>query len=428
MATPTEVIAALEAAVAAAPGETALRLHLAELLANAGEGTRALVHVRTLLAADPSNVPALKLFARLQSSSASANAGTEDDDDDDDDENAENEADDDESDDTDRDLHVAPVATLPSAKGTKSNVVQLSVLSGGKRTRDEDSPFFELERPEITLADVAGMGKVKERLVLSFLAPMKQPELRRLYGKKLRGGLLLYGPPGCGKTYIARAVAGEMNARFFSIGIADVLSKWLGESEGNVKSMFEVARRNKPCVIFLDELDAIGHKRSQLTSSSHSVVNQLLDEMDSVGKDNEGIFVLAATNHPWDVDAALRRPGRLDRSVLVLPPDEAARRRVLELGLQDRPVEGVDLDDLARRTNGYSGADLTHLVDSAAELAMAHAVKTGKVRPIGSRDFAAALKDVRPTTQAWFDTAKNYALYANEGGLYDDLLAYLKRR
>jgi ATP-dependent 26S proteasome regulatory subunit len=421
MATPTEVIAALEAAVAAAPGEGALRLHLAELLAAAGDGARALVHVRALLVADPSNVPALQLFARLQAPTQSPDTVTDEDEDNDED----NDEDDDED---DGDVSTSNVTALPHVKGNKSNVVQLSVLSGGKRTRDEDSPFFELERPDITLADVAGMEKVKERLTLSFLAPMKQPELRRLYGKKLRGGLLLYGPPGCGKTYIARAVAGEMNARFFSIGIADVLSKWLGESEGNVKSMFEVARRNKPCVIFLDELDAIGHKRSQLTSSSHSVVNQLLDEMDSVGKDNEGIFVLAATNHPWDVDAALRRPGRLDRSVLVLPPDEAARRRVLELGLQDRPVEGLDLDDLARRTNGYSGADLTHLVDSAAELAMAHAVKTGKVRPIGSRDFSTALKDVRPTTQAWFDTAKNYALYANEGGLYDDLLAYLKRR
>jgi AAA+ superfamily predicted ATPase len=416
--TPTEVIAALEAAVATAPGETALRLHLAELLTTAGNHARALHHVREILTRDPGHVPALKLFTRLRSSAASS--GARDDERADRQENDENEDEEAEGDEDDEPRAIGG--------GGKSNVVQLSLLAGGRRPKDDASPFFEIERPEISLADVAGMEKVKERLVLSFLAPLKQPELRRLYGKKLRGGLLLYGPPGCGKTYIARAVAGEMNARFFSIGVADVLSKWLGESEGNVKNAFELARRNRPCVVFLDELDAIGHKRSQLTSSSHSVVNQLLDEMDSVGKDNEGIFVLAATNHPWDVDAALRRPGRLDRSVLVLPPDEAARRRVLELGLQDRPVEGIDLDDLARRTNGYSGADLTHLVDSAAELAMAHAVKTGKVRPIGSRDFSAALKEVRPTTQAWFDTAKNYALYANEGGLYDDLLAHLKRR
>lgn len=423
--TPTEVIAALEAAVAAAPGETALRVHLADLLATAGKRERALHHLRAILERDPSHVPALKLFARVQSATT---ASSERDGATDSSTGYEDHDEPDESNDSEGDEDSDGGGEPARSAGSKNNVVKLSVLAGGRRAKPEDSPFFEIERPEITLADVAGMEKVKERLVLSFLAPLKQPELRRLYGKKLRGGLLLYGPPGCGKTYIARAVAGEMNARFFNIGVADVLSKWLGESEGNVKNAFEVARRNRPCVVFLDELDAIGHKRSQLSSSSHSVVNQLLDEMDSVGKDNEGIFVLAATNHPWDVDAALRRPGRLDRSVLVLPPDEAARRRVLELSLQDRPAEGVDLDDLARCTSGYSGADLTHLVDSAAELAMAHAVKTGKVRPIGSRDFAAALKEVRATTQAWFDTAKNYALYANEGGLYDDLLTYLKRR
>src|SRR5687768_1584698 len=159
--TPTEVIAALEAALAAAPGETALRLHLADLLTTAGDHARALHHVRAILATDPGHVPALKLFARLQSAASTREPDASADEDD------------------------APAAT------GKSNVVQLSVLAGGRKTKDADSPFFEIERPEITLADVAGMEKVKERLVLSFLAPMKQPELRRMYGKKLRGGLLL---------------------------------------------------------------------------------------------------------------------------------------------------------------------------------------------------------------------------------------------
>jgi ATP-dependent Zn protease len=278
----------------------------------------------------------------------------------------------------------------------------------------------------VTFADVAGLDEAISELreVVDYL---RDPHRFERLGAHMPKGVLLYGMPGCGKTLLARALAGETGVPFYFVSATSFVEKFVGLGASRVRQLFDAAKGSAPAIIFLDELDAIGHKRSQLTSSSHSVVNQLLDEMDSVGKDNEGIFVLAATNHPWDVDAALRRPGRLDRSVLVLPPDEAARRRVLELGLQDRPVDGLDLDDLARRTNGYSGADLTHLVDSAAELAMAHAVKTGKVRPIGSRDFSTALKDVRPTTQAWFDTAKNYALYANEGGLYDDLLAYLKR-
>lgn len=397
-----EVIRALEAAVAAAPHESALRLHLAELLSGAGEHGRALEHVRALLASDPGNVPALRLFAALNSALGGQALD-------------------------------APSAKPPEAgvsdpqRSRPDNVVQLSVLAGGRRAHDEDSPFAKFERPALTLADVAGMETVKERLWLSFLGPLEQPELRRLYGKKLRGGLLLYGPPGCGKTFIARAVAGEMGARFFSVSTADVLSKWVGESEQNVQQLFQLARRNAPCVVFLDEIDAIGHKRGR-DNAAHSVVNQLLTELDSVDKDNQGIFVLAATNHPWDVDAALRRPGRLDRAVLVTPPDRTARQRMLELSLETRPVEGVDLGAIADKTPRYSGADLAHLVDSAAELAMADAIASGRVRPIGKRDFARALEEVRPTTQAWFDTAKNYALYANDGGQYDDLLLYLKRR
>ncbi|KUJ70680.1 AAA family ATPase [Streptomyces albus subsp. albus] len=289
---------------------------------------------------------------------------------------------------------------------------------------------WDVERSRLSLADVGGMEQVKLRLEAAFLTPMRNPELRRLYGKSLRGGLLLYGPPGCGKTFIARAIAGELGARFMNVSITDVLDMWIGNSERNLRELFATARRNAPCVVFLDELDALGAKRSQLRHSGlRTTVNQLLTELDGVdGEANEGLFVLAATNHPWDVDPALRRPGRLDRTLLVLPPDEPAREAILRRHLKDRPVARIDLRKLVKRTDGFSGADLRHLCESAAERALLDSVRTGQARMIGTEDLLAALEQLRPTTGPWFQTARGVAQFANEGGTYDELLGYLKRK
>ena len=293
----------------------------------------------------------------------------------------------------------------------------------------DEADAYDAEQAGLTLADVAGMAEVKQRLEAAFLAPMRNPDLRRLYGKSLRGGLLLYGPPGCGKTFIARAVAGELGASFIAVSFADIIDMFVGQSERNIHELFEVARRNAPCVLFLDEVDAIGQKRSQLRHTPmRSAVNQLLLELDDVSGNNEGVFLLAATNHPWDVDSALRRPGRFDRTLLVLPPDAAAREGVFRYHLKDRPVAGIDLAKLARSTDGYSGADIAHICETAAERALMDSVRRGEPRMIGSPDLEAAIAEVKPSLGAWFDVARNVALFANEGGTYDDLAAYLRKR
>ncbi|EWM17672.1 cell division protein FtsH [Kutzneria sp. 744] len=293
---------------------------------------------------------------------------------------------------------------------------------------EEELGFLDVEEGRITLNDVGGLKAVKERLEAAFLAPMRNPELRRLYGKNTRGGLMLYGPPGCGKTFMARAVAGELGAKFISVTLSDVLDMYIGQSERNLHEMFETARRNAPCVLFLDEVDALGQKRSQLRSSAmRGTVNQLLVELDDVRDSNEGVFVLAATNHPWDVDTALRRPGRFDRTLLVLPPDGEARQAILRYHLKGRHAEGIDIAKLAKRTEGYSGADLAHACDVAAEKALLDSVRSGRTRMIGAKDLEEALKEVRPSTGPWFAAARNVAMFANEGGQYDELLAYMKK-
>ncbi|MFO0728305.1 MAG: ATP-binding protein [Myxococcota bacterium] len=309
----------------------------------------------------------------------------------------------------------------PSIAATAGGGMRL-VASEGELIGDE---FAEAG---ITFEDVAGMEEVKDRLRRSFLNPLKNPELVQRYGMTLGGGLLLYGPPGCGKTHIARAMAGEIGARFISIGLSDVLDMWFGESERKLHELFENARRKAPVVMFFDEVDALGQRRTNLKGAAgRTLVNQFLSEMDGFAKNNAGVFILGATNHPWDLDTAIRRPGRFDRLVLVTPPTLAARKRLFELSLQGRPLGSIDYDRAAKQTEGYSGADIAAIASIAVQLAMEQAMETGKDVPIEDGLLKRAIADVRGSTRPWLETARNYAIYANEGGVYDDLLAYLKK-
>ncbi|MEM9133483.1 MAG: ATP-binding protein [Actinomycetota bacterium] len=288
-----------------------------------------------------------------------------------------------------------------------------------------------LSRPDTRLADVGGMRAVKERLELSFLGPLRNPEMQAAFGKSLRGGLMLWGPPGCGKTFMARAVAGELGAKFYEVGLADVLDMWVGSSERNLRSIFDVARNNRPCVLFFDEIDALGMKRSQLRgggAAMRGVVNQLLSELDGVSSDNEGVFVLAATNHPWDVDPALLRPGRLDRTLLVLPPDTEARAAIVDYHLRGRPTDGVDSAKVAAATEGLTGADLALLCEQVAEDALAESIRKGAVAPITTKALLKVAKKLRPSISSWLETARNHAMYSNQDGSYDELVEYLRGR
>jgi SpoVK/Ycf46/Vps4 family AAA+-type ATPase len=394
-----KAIETLRAAVLLRPDDVGLRAHFASLLL-AVDPAEALAEASHVLTAVPDHRAALGIAAQ-----ASARLG--------DSERASS---------YDRLLRaLGEPSAVPAPDAPQA--VKLHAVRGEKTTRDTTEPA---EVPRLTLDDVAGMENVKRRLRTAFLGPLENPALRRMYGKSLRGGLLLWGAPGCGKTFIARATAGELGGRFISVSLHEVLDMWIGESEKKLHELFQRARRNAPCVLFFDEVDALGRRRTQLRDSGgREVVVQFLAELDSFGTDNEGVFVLAATNHPWDVDPALRRPGRLDRTLLVLPPDQVAREAILRLHLVERPVGVVDLAALAARTDFFSGADLAHLCEAAAELALEDSIESGIPRSISMEDFERALPEIRPSTVSWLHTARNYAEFANEGGVYDELLEYL---
>jgi SpoVK/Ycf46/Vps4 family AAA+-type ATPase len=271
------------------------------------------------------------------------------------------------------------------------------------------------------------MEDVKREIDIKIIQPLLHPELFKAYGKPIGGGILLYGPPGCGKTHLARATAGQVKAPFLCIGLHDVLDMYIGQSQRNLHALFERARASKPFVLFFDEVDALGSARSTVEGGAmRMTVNQFLQELDGVSGGNEGVLVLAATNAPWHLDPAFRRPGRFDRIVFVPPPDEAARIAILQVMLKDKPAAGVDVAKIAKRAEGFSGADLKGLVDVAVEAKLRDALRTGSPQPLTTADLQGALGRVRPSTQEWFATAKNYVLYANQGGLYDDVARYMK--
>ena len=285
-----------------------------------------------------------------------------------------------------------------------------------------------LEKPRIRFKDVGGMDSIKEEIQLKIIHPLKHPELYKAYGKPIGGGILMYGPPGCGKTHLARATAGEVRATFIAVGLEDVLDMWIGSSEKNLHALFDEARRNRPCVLFFDEVDALAASRTDLRQSAgRMIINQFLSELDGVTASNDGVLVLAATNAPWHLDSAFRRPGRFDRILFVPPPDVPARASILRVLAAGKPQDNLDFDQIAKKADQFSGADLKAVLDLAIEAKLREAIKLGVPKPLTTKDLLAAAALVKPSTMEWFSTARNYATFANQGGQYDEILKYLRK-
>jgi SpoVK/Ycf46/Vps4 family AAA+-type ATPase len=396
----------LRRALEANPGDHELRLRLAAELLEAGLPEEALLHAQLVLDSDPASLHAV--VAAHDAASGLGDALRAD---------------------GYRKLRDAlvgigsplqPGPVEPQTNGVIPETAAELIAAFAASDPPEGLDIVDIEEPVITFDDVAGMESVKRRLELWFLSQVENPELAKAFGATGRGGVLLYGPPGCGKTHIGRALAGEMGARFYALGLDDILDMWIGHNEKNIHGVFEAARAAAPCVLFFDALDTVGRKRGKLR-------RLLLDEIQNVDAGRDQVYIVGATSHPWDMGSALMRPGRFDRSVLVLPPNLAARKTILSLHLRGKPVNGVDLDILAARTERFSSADLGLVVASATELAMSQSLGFGSVVPLGPHHVDDALEMLRPSTGAWFDHATEFAASRNGDGCFQDLIAYMQQ-
>jgi len=315
------------------------------------------------------------------------------------------------------------------AEGDDDRPAMAEVSPESSRIDEEWAAQFDSAGPRVTFADVAGLEDVKKQIRLRIIAPFKNPEVYKAFKRQGGGGLLLYGPPGCGKTYVARACAGEVGARFTTVSLHEVIDRFWGESEKMMHALFDHARRMSPTVLFFDEFDALGSSRGKSDSQFfRTLVNQLLQEMDGLEGRNEDVLIFAATNMPWNVDPAFRRPGRFDRVLFVPPPDEEARNAMMRAHLKSVPGgASIDPRKFMKETNLLTGADLKALCEQAAEFALERSLEGGKVDPVSPADFKRALKIVKSTAMEWLATARNYAAYANEGGQYDDLAEFLRK-
>ena len=275
-------------------------------------------------------------------------------------------------------------------KGGSSGQTHRSGTGGGGGDGKEDGEpnaekWMVKEKPNITFADVAGLEDVKEDIRLKMIYPFENPELAEKFGVRRGGGVLFYGPPGTGKTMLAKATAGEVDATFFRVSAADMLSKWVGEAEQNIKKLFDAAAAEKRAIIFIDEIESmIPARQDEGSSVMQRVVPQVLQGMEGFDKKKDSaVLFMGATNVPWQLDPAVLRPGRFDDKVYIPLPDLPARRKLLELYLSKRPLDKtVDLDAVARMLEGYSGADIKYVCDRTGGIRFREAVASGKPEDI----------------------------------------------
>lgn len=271
--------------------------------------------------------------------------------------------------------------------------------------------------------DIAGLENVKEKIRLKIIEPFRHPDLYTYFGKKIGGGILMYGPPGCGKTLIAEAAANEAGCSFFVANISNLASKYVGETEKNISELFKQARESSPSIIFFDEIEALGSERSKSDQYSKTAVSQLLMEINGLGNRDQRILLIGATNEPWNVDIALRRSGRFGDPIFIPPPDFKTRYILIKNYLKDKPIDSdVNIIALAIETEGYSGSDLVELCDVAIENALRSSLASKARQKVNMEHFISALKEcLAKSTSHWFSMAKQELAKANDNLLMKEI-------
>ncbi|WP_338603505.1 AAA family ATPase [Sulfolobus tengchongensis] len=257
----------------------------------------------------------------------------------------------------------------------------------------------EVEDKKINWNDIGGYEDVKREIREYIELPLKNKDVAMRYGLKPPKGILLFGPPGCGKTMMMRALANESKLNFLYVNISDIMSKWYGESEARLRELFNNARKNAPCILFFDEIDTIGVKRESHTGDSVTprLLSLMLSEIDGLHSD-DGVIIVGSTNVPQMLDKALLRAGRFDKLIYIGPPDKEARKQILQIHCKGKPLANdVDFEKLAEMTERYSGADLANLCQEAARRVAAEAIEKGTDRKITMADFIDLIKKYKPS-------------------------------
>lgn len=281
------------------------------------------------------------------------------------------------------------------------------------------------QRFTTTFADVGGMEELKEEIRLKIIYPLQYPDLYKAYGRSTGGGILIYGPPGCGKTLLLRAVAGEVPCNYLSVGLHEIFDPYFGSTERNLHQIFETARANAPCVLVFDDLDSLAQDRRHVRESQmRNLVNQFLHELDGL-RENQRVLVIGATNQPWQIDPAFRRPGRFDQAIFVRPPDDAARAQIIALQARDKPISKLDVPALVEATAGFSGADIEWVFGRAAEMTLSAAIHSGQAVPIPMDMLLSVARGHSPTTQSWFEGVRDHATQAAPDGFFNEVRKFL---
>jgi SpoVK/Ycf46/Vps4 family AAA+-type ATPase len=293
-------------------------------------------------------------------------------------------------------IQIAETLKAKAAKQDRKSVDKVLRETAGEAAENEAKSAWELqEKPTEKLADVAGLEDVKETLQEKVILPFQKPEVFQRFKAKMGAGVLMFGPPGNGKTFVAKAIAGELDAAFFPVNASQIKDKYVGESEKNMQRLFDEARKNEKAVIFIDEAEHLLSKRG---NRKIGVVAQFLNLADGLVKNKNCLLILAATNKPWNLDEAVIRPGRLGTHIYVGPPDATAREAIVKYNMREVPLaEDVSPAEIAAKTDGYSGADLAEVCDRAKMMAIKRQLTSGKDEAITAEDFAAALGKVKPS-------------------------------
>ena len=267
-----------------------------------------------------------------------------------------------------------------------------------KQEEDDDVKKWQTAQiPNITFNDVAGLDDVKKAITIRMINPIKYPDKYKMYGKKTGGGVLLYGPPGTGKTMIAKAIANEVGAKFYAVKGSDIVSKWVGDSEKNINSLFEEANKQDRAIIFIDEMDNLLGTRGVDTHNDKRV-NEFLQQIDGFAGRNPNLLLLGATNRPWDIDSAAMRSGRFSQKIYLPLPDAPARKFMLEKNMKGVPVsDDFDIDKIVEDTENYSGADIEELCDRAKDEPLLKAIATDSIVKITNKDFDDILAVMPPS-------------------------------